>query len=181
MYINTQTLQYPVSEQDIRNQYSNTSFPTPFTPTEEYAYVFPAPKPEHSALTHYVVEGAPTLTHKGHWEQTWSVQELTPEAVLIAQANRLEYLKESIIRLVQERLDNFAKSRNYDNILSACTYATDPNPKFAQEGQYCVQKRGETWATLYSILQEVTEGLRPVPSGYSDIENLLPELSWPLL
>ena len=73
----------------------------------------------------------------------------------------------------------FARTRNYDGILSACTYATSPTPKFQTEGQYCVVARDATWARLYEILGEVEAGTRPVPSGYADIAPELPVLVWP--
>ena len=79
----------------------------------------------------------------------------------------------------QQRLDAFAQTRNYDGIMSACTYATSAIPKFAEEGQYCVTARDTTWATLYTIMAEVEAQTRPMPSGYSDIEPLLPVLAWP--
>ena len=59
------------------------------------------------------------------------------------------------------------------------TYATSTVPKFQQEGQYAVNARDNTWATLYTILGEVQQGTRPVPSGFADIEPLLPALVWP--
>ena len=79
----------------------------------------------------------------------------------------------------QKRLDDFAKTRLYDGILSACTYATSSVQKFQAEGQYCVNARDTTWATLYTILGEVQQGTRPVPSGFADIEPLLPALVRP--
>jgi hypothetical protein len=88
-------------------------------------------------------------------------------------------LQAEIVEATQARLDDFARTRNYDGILSLCTYATDTNPKFAAEGQYGVSARSETWATLYTILAEVQAGARPVPTGFADIEPLLPVLVWP--
>jgi hypothetical protein len=79
----------------------------------------------------------------------------------------------------QLRLDNFAKTRKYDGILSAATYANSGNPKFRIEGQYCVDIRDSTWATLYQILADVMGALRPMPSGYDEIEPELPVLVWP--
>lgn len=88
-------------------------------------------------------------------------------------------LVESIVNSTQARLDTFARTRNYDGILSACTYVSSPVPKFQAEGQYCVQARDTTWATLYQILAEVEAGTRPAPTSFSDIESLLPPLAWP--
>jgi hypothetical protein len=85
----------------------------------------------------------------------------------------------SLTAQIQKRLDDFAKTRNYDGILSACTYATSTVPKFATEGQYCVQARDATWAAGYALMDEVLAGIRPVPTSISDIESELPELVWP--
>lgn len=86
-----------------------------------------------------------------------------------------------ITEAAQKRLDDFAKTRNYDGILSACTYATSSVPKFLLEGQYCVDARDNTWATLYTIMSEVQSGVRSMPSSYTDIEADLPVLTWPEL
>ena len=84
------------------------------------------------------------------------------------------------IDLAQKRLDDFARTRNYDGILSLCTYATSVIPKFKLEGQYGVEVRDATWAKLYTILTEVEAGVRPVPGSFSDIEPELPALAWPV-
>jgi hypothetical protein len=89
-----------------------------------------------------------------------------------------EQIKSEITTAVQNHLDNFAKTRNYDSILSACTYATSTVAQFANEGQLCVNLRDATWAKLYQIMQEVEAGTRPMPTGFADIEAELPELSW---
>ena len=85
-----------------------------------------------------------------------------------------------VIEQTQSRLDAFAKTRNYDGILSLCTYATSTNIKFQAEGQYGVTARDATWAKLYEILAEVEAGTRPMPVGFKDIEPELPILQWPL-
>ena len=90
-----------------------------------------------------------------------------------------EEIQKEVTEGTQLRLDTFARTRNYDGILSACTYATSSIPKFQAEGQYCVNARDNTWAALYSILAEVQEGTRPIPSSYADIEGDLPILIWP--
>lgn len=89
-----------------------------------------------------------------------------------------EEIKQEITNTTSLRLDSFAKTRNYDSILSACTYATSSVPQFAQEGQYCVTMRDATWGKLYQIMQEVEAGTRPMLTGYADIEAELPVLDW---
>lgn len=80
---------------------------------------------------------------------------------------------------VQARLDDFAKTRNYDSMLSACTYATSTVPRFAQEAAYCVDMRDATWSTCYGIVAAVKAGNRPMPT-WAQIESELPALSWPI-
>ncbi|MDR3323260.1 MAG: hypothetical protein LBS89_03550 [Zoogloeaceae bacterium] len=79
---------------------------------------------------------------------------------------------------IQQRLDDFAKTRGYDGILSACTYATSAIPKFAAEGQYAVNARDATWQTAYAIMDAVLAG-GPVPDSVADIDADLPDLQWP--
>lgn len=135
-------------------------------------------QPTFDPITQAVAEANPVLIN-GNWTQQWAVVDLPPEQVAANQAAAAAALQAAIIGGAQQRLDNFAKTRNYDGILSLCTYATDTNPRFAAEGQCGVQSRSATWAALYTILAEVTAGTRPVPTGYADIEPDLPELVWP--
>ena len=100
--------------------------------------------------------------------------------IKIDEAKLLELKASEVTDKVQERLDSFAKTRGYDGIMSACTYATSAHAKFAAEGQYCVEARDATWATLYQIMDDVLAGTRPIPSGYADIEPELPVLVWPV-
>ena len=79
---------------------------------------------------------------------------------------------------VQNHLDDFAKTRNYDGILSASTYATSVVPKFKAEGQYAVEARDATWAKCYEILAAVEGGTRPMPTMEELIAEL-PVLTWP--
>ena len=88
-----------------------------------------------------------------------------------------DQLLAQIVQATQTRLDAFAQGRNYDGILSACSYATSTVPKFQAEGQYCVQARDATWAALYAILAQVQAGERPLPQGYAALEAQLPILA----
>lgn len=105
---------------------------------------------------------------------------LTREAAHAADAP--ERLKADILEKTEAQLNAFARTRGYDGILSACTYATSTVPKFAAEGQYCVGLRDTTWATLYTMLAEVQAGTRAVPTSFDDIASDLPTASaaWPI-
>jgi len=75
---------------------------------------------------------------------------------------------------VQTHLDMQARAKNYDDIVSACSYAGAPNP-FQGEGQAFVKWRGDVWAKCYAIMAEVQGGQRPAPS-IPDLIAELPEL-----
>jgi hypothetical protein len=135
--------------------------------------------------THKLITGpAPEFFVGGYvmgYKKDWFVanQESYDAAFAVWSEKELQRIAAEVVAATQQRLDAFAQTRNYDGILSACTYADDPVQKFAAEGQYCVAARGATWAKLYEILGEVESGSRPVPSSYADIENELPALAWP--
>ena len=79
---------------------------------------------------------------------------------------------------VQQHLDTFARTRSYDGILSAATYATSTVPKFKAEGQYAVEARDATWAKCYEILAAVEGGTSPMPTE-AELLSELPALVWP--
>lgn len=78
---------------------------------------------------------------------------------------------------IQNRLDTFARTKTYDGILSACTYATSPTERLATEGQRAVDIRDATWQTAYQILADYQNGDIPQPT-WAELEAQLPELSW---
>lgn len=169
---------YPYSVAELRKDNPSVSFPD--TPTDADMEPFgvyrvqEVTRPEVD-YTQNVSEGVPEL-QAGQWTQVWVVSDASDEEV----AQRLADLQNSIVQQTQQRLDDFARTRDYDGILSLCTYATSTNSKFQTEGQYGVESRDATWAKLYEILDEVEAGTRPVPSGYDDIEPELPVLAWPV-
>lgn len=177
-YLNTQTGAYPVSQLEIRREFPNTSFPVPFAPPAPYVVVLASPQPEYNRITQGVRELAPQEV-SGQYFQVWEVYGLTPEEIAANEAAHIKQVTDNIVQQTQQRLDDFAQTRNYDGILSLCTYATSTFPKFKVEGQYGVEARDATWETLYQILAEVEAGTRPMPNSYADIEPDLPPLVWP--
>lgn len=107
---------------------------------------------------------------------TWDGEQFLPSEPA---ANSPDQIRAEIVQATQTRLDAFAQERNYDSILSACSYATSTVPKFQAEGQYCVQARDATWAALYAILAQIQAGARPLPQSYAELEAELPILAWP--
>lgn len=79
---------------------------------------------------------------------------------------------------VQAHMDGKARERNYDGILSACTYASSSVPKFAAEGQVCIAWRDGVWSSCYRLLDAVMQGEIAAPS-VGELIEILPELIWP--
>lgn len=73
-------------------------------------------------------------------------------------------IKTQVTNYVQAKLDGLARAKGYDNIISACTYATSTNLQFAQEAAEFIALRDAAWTTCWAILAEVTSGTRPIPT-----------------
>lgn len=89
-----------------------------------------------------------------------------------------EQIIASMTAAVQAHMDTRARERNYDGILSLCTYAASVNPKFAAEGQAGVEWRDAVWAKCYEVLADVQAGTRPTPNAEQLIAEL-PGFTWP--
>lgn len=74
-------------------------------------------------------------------------------------------------KAVQAMLDNTARSKGYDNVLSACTYAV-ARGRFQQEGIKFAEWRTDVWAYCYEELDKIQQGLRTTPT----VEQFLNEL-----
>ena len=110
--------------------------------------------------------------------QTWGYIPLSDLVPPPPPPPTVEELQAMYTVAIQKRLDDWAKTRNYDSILSACTYATSANPRFSAEGQRAVENRDATWDTGYAIVDDVLSGKRPVPT-IEEVMAELPPLKWP--
>lgn len=80
---------------------------------------------------------------------------------------------------LQEHMDSAARSRGYDDIQSAVTYAEETAvAQFQAEGLALRAWRSLVWAYAYSVMASVEEGSRAVPSPAELIAEL-PTLVWP--
>jgi len=181
MYIkitNNTVDKYPYTYAELVASSPNTSFPVEMPDSRLADYgIFPVAEtqpPTYNKITQVIEEITPVKIN-GVWTQAWYVRQANQQELV---QNKLN-LQNEVVFKTQERLDNFAKTRNYDGIMSCCTYSGSSNTKFQTEGQYCMQQRDATWTTLYQIMAEVESGTRPPPQSFSDIESELPVLSWP--
>jgi len=100
------------------------------------------------------------------------------KSAAVLQEEFLTSTKSRLTSAIQSMLDETAKERSYDSILSLCTYATSTAAKFAAEGQAGVSWRDEVWAKGYAILADVESGSRAIPTE-SELLSELPSFVWP--
>ena len=175
IFKNNVIIKYPVY--DLRQEFLNYSFPDPINNNdlpENVVYILQTDPPEFDARTHKVIESSIPEFNNGVWQTSYQIQPLSDLELYELE----QQLKNQLLEETKNKLDAFAQTRMYDNILSACTYATSSIPKFQQEGQRCVDLRDATWTKLYEIFNEITAGTRPQIRDYIEIENELPVLVW---
>lgn len=91
-YINTQTLEYPVTLEQLKAANPLTIFPEGFADDfEDFAPVHPTEPPAHDAATHRSAEAAPELVD-GQWLQRWEVVALTPQEITARAAEAVALL-----------------------------------------------------------------------------------------
>lgn len=179
-YINTETDQYPVSQQEIQALHPETSFPVPFSPPAPFVFVFAYPRPTFNPITEYVIEVPPAQTPKGNWEQRWSVQQFDAETAAANQAAEVVRLMGSYEGVIQNHLDDAAKVDNYDSIMTAISYASEPIvEKFQKDGIRYRKWRSLVWDYTYKQLALVVGGQRTMPTQAEFLDEI-PALEAPI-
>lgn len=171
--------QYPYTDSQLIESNPGVSFPASLNDACRAQFgVYPVtatPKPDFDPINQTLVEDTP-IQVDGQWVQVWEVRASSAQEI----ADRKQAIKDEITNRVQQRLDEFARTRGYDNIVSACSYASSNHAKYGPEGRYCVQAREDTWDVLFQIEADVIAETRPMPLTYEDIEPELPVFAWPV-
>lgn len=166
---------YPYSGYDLRVDNPNTSFPSDIASADlSDLGVFPVTEVAAPVVdyTQVVVEGEP-LNVGGNWTQVWIVRDAT-DAEESAALDQIQAEYESEI---QAHLDSTARSRGYDNMISACSYASGTHPKFGVEGRDCLAWRSAVWEAAFQIMTDVRAGTRPLPT-LEQVMAELPPMVW---
>lgn len=189
--VDGQILEYPVTPEIAANRGLPLSM---FTKVKED--IVPVVPPFHYLTSKVVMKmGQPTLVYEVHAEDL---------STLLARANGVtnDYMDpmggapdvylhevdpalvqrvlELVVAHVQKRMDDFAKTRAYDNIASAVTYRGSVVPSFAAEAERAFVLRDQCWTALYAHLDAMQdpENPLPIPKSIYEIDRLLPELTW---
>ena len=109
-----------------------------------------------------------TIEDKGEYYECVAIPVHIPTAAEIQQA---------LTNAVQAYMYTTVQTRGYDNIHTACTYATSTDHIFAAEGIACVKWRDAVWRKCYDMLAEVQAGARAIPTAEEVIAEL-PALEW---
>jgi len=74
---------------------------------------------------------------------------------------------------IQLHLDSFAKSRGYDSVIGACSYASQPvGAHFQAEGAAFLAWRSAVWSKAYEIVDKVKKGDLPFPTVEESIASM---------
>lgn len=187
-WINTSTLEYPLSESDIKRANPNTSYPAVFAPGEPYAFVFPTPQPEHNPVIRVAREIAPAQLQDGSWQQQWevaprfteytdeqgvthTVEEQEAAAIAAAASERREATIASYESALDMHLDSKAKERRYNDRFTCALRAGFAGP-YQAEGIAFAQWMDQCNSYAYAQIQLIESGQRQMPS----VDEFLAEL-----
>lgn len=106
------------------------------------------------------------------WEgkETLSPTDIPPQAV-----STLFTLASAI---VTKQLDDFAKTKDYDNIVSLCSYVDDPDENLDKEGRRGRFLRSQAWTSIRNYQNQVLTGVHPVPRTEKELLACVPEFTW---
>lgn len=92
-----------------------------------------------------------------------------------------EQTDEALIRLVQigiqQKLDNVAALKEYDDAASVVSYIQSTDPTFRAQAVKFNAWRDACWATARKIREDVQAGKRPRPT-YAEVMALIPSFEW---
>lgn len=145
-----------------------------------YYPVVETQEPTYNAITHALGFKIVPVSVKGitEYHREWYVYELPAEQVEANTAKQQEELIQSVKYMAQKRLDDFALTREYDDIKSACSYYGSPVVKYHNDAVDALALRSQTWDILDTLLADVENGVKPMPTSVEEVIALLPTLQW---
>lgn len=104
--------------------------------------------------------------------QQWLADGNTPDA---APAPTITQLIAANTSALQAEMDRQAAEKNYDNIVSACSYAAQPvGAPFQAEGAAFLAWRSDVWVRAYATLAQVQAGTATMPTPQEAVAQMPP-------
>jgi hypothetical protein len=85
--------------------------------------------------------------------------------------------EQDFIDAVQAHMDDTARARGYDSILSATTYEGSKVDRFSKEGKAAREWRDDCWAFGLQALDDFQKSKRGIPTQQELIKEL-PPMTW---
>lgn len=166
---------FPYTINDLRKDNPNTSFPREIsTEVASQFFMYPVKVSDKPSAGHkqVAVQNDAPEYQNGEWVLGWQVRDLTEAEFLERLATHQELLQIAVTNY----MNKVVASKNYDSVLSACSYAAFDNP-FQQDGMKAIEWRSNVWTKCYQILDMVKSGQRPIPTE-QELLSELPKLEW---
>ena len=185
--VNNRIVQFPVTVDQINER---------DTPTDlYYRCFFPDIHPEvrlHEKVVYtprlvgeavYVFESVETRSTDEMFDYLYGTAgEQTPTGLVLSPSKVTDELYLAFVEVVKHRvqkeMDVFARTREYDDVKSACDYVNSVIPTYKAEAQRCIYLRDMTWSQLFNYLNTVRAGSLPLPQKWEDIAAYIPPFTW---
>ena len=160
---------------EFRLEYRNTSFGELDTEEERNRaglYSVANNPPNYDILLEDCTQVGITLV-----AQVYTIQyTITPKVIPVIR--KFNIITSRCSEALSAHLDSVAKTRLYDNRVTCALRAGYPGP-FQAEGIAFATWMDTCNALSYQFLQEVKDGLRPLPDNPQQLIDALPEMVWP--
>jgi hypothetical protein len=120
------------------------------------------------------VPNAPGNRHY-HAVQEWIKQGNTPDPI---PGPTPEEIQRNLAATLDRHIDSVAQAKGYDNRITASLRAANPKSKWYSEGIAFSEWMDNCYEVSLSILNEVKEGTREIPTE-TELLAELPEIVWP--
>lgn len=89
-------------------------------------------------------------------------------------------IRSSVYAIAQMQLDAFARSNEYDSIVSACSYVSSTVEKFRREAECCVSLRDQVWLAAFDVCSKICGDEILLPHTVEQVVALLrQDVEWP--
>lgn len=173
--INEVVQQYPVSEAQLRAQFSGCALPADlstcaYIQSSGWVIVAETAIPNFNEISETISDALEKINDQ--WVQVWQITPLPPETITANIAAQSAEIYNQLDAAVSDHLNAQAMKMGYENRVSICTYINSAIPKFNGEASAFVAWRDQVWSVCLQILSDVSSGARQPPTA----EQLIAEL-----